>query len=66
MIQNLVLNNSDHNFATQWDQVRASDDQTKVVSTPGTDAAVLSHERAQLEAGTLSAAGAGINAEYSA
>lgn len=66
MIQNLVLNNSDFNFSAQWDQVRAGDDQTKVVATPGTDAAILSRERGQLESGTLTAAGQGINAEYSA
>jgi len=66
MIQNLVLNNSDHAFSSQWSSVQASDDQPKVVSTPGTDAAVLSHERAQLESGTLTSAGTGVNAEYSA
>ena len=66
MIQNLVLNNSDHAFSVQSDAIRASFDQAKVVPTPGTDAAVLSKERAQLEAGTLTAAGTGINAEFSA
>lgn len=66
MVQNLVLNNSDHNFAAQWDQLRASDDQTKVVATPGTDASIVAKLRGQLEAGTLKASGAGINAEYSA
>jgi len=66
MIQNLVLNNSDHAFSSQWDQVRASDDQTKVVATTGTDQAVVAHERAQLESGSLNASGAGLNAEYSA
>ena len=66
MIQNLVLNNSDHDFSVQSDAVRASQDQTKVVATPGTDAAVVSNERAQLEAGALTSAGAGINANYSA
>ncbi len=66
MIQNLVLNNSDHNFSVPSDALRASADQTKVVPTPGTDAAVLSHERAQLESGSLNASGSGINAEYSA
>jgi len=66
MIQNLVLNNSDHAFSSQWDQVRASDDQTKVVATPGTDAAVVSHLRGQLESGSLTSAGSGVNAEYSA
>ena len=66
MIQNLVLNNSDHAFSAQWSGVQASDDQPKVVATPGTDAAVVSHERSQLESGTLTSAGTGVNAEYSA
>jgi hypothetical protein len=66
VVQNVVLNNSDHSFSVQWDQVRQSDDQTKVVPTTGTDAAVAAHLRAQLESGTLTAAGSGINAEYSA
>lgn len=66
MIQNLVLNNSDHAFSAQWSQVQASDDQAKVISTPGTDAAIVSRERGQLEAGTLTSAGTGVNAEYSA
>jgi hypothetical protein len=66
MIQNLVLNNSDHDFSVQSDALRASEDQPKVVPTAGTDAAVASNLRAQLEAGSLTAAGAGINANYSA
>jgi hypothetical protein len=66
MIQNLVLNNSDHAFSAQWSQLQASDDQPKVQATPGTDAAIISHERGQLESGTLTAAGTGVNAEYSA
>lgn len=66
MIQNLVLNNSDHAFSAQWSAVQASDDQAKVVATPGTDAAQVAHLRAQLESGTLTSAGAGLNAEYSA
>jgi hypothetical protein len=66
VIQNLVLNNSDHDFSVQWDQVRASTDQPKVVPTPGTDAAINAKLRGQLEAGTLKASGTGINAEYSA
>lgn len=66
MVQNVVLNNSDHNFSAASDAIRASADQTKVVPTPGTDAAVSAHLRSQLESGTLTAAGAGINAEYSA
>ena len=66
MVQNLVLNNSDHNFSAHADAIRISDDQAKVVSTPGTDAAIVSRERGQLEAGTLPSAGTGVNAEYSA
>jgi|HubBroStandDraft_4_1064222.scaffolds.fasta_scaffold1024256_2 hypothetical protein len=66
MIQNLVLNNSDHAFSAQWAGLQASDDQPKVVATPGTDAAVASHDRAQLESGALTSAGSGVNAEYSA
>jgi hypothetical protein len=66
VIQNLVLNNSDHDFSMQSVQLQASADQTKVVPTPGTDAAVVSNLRAQLESGALTAAGTGINAEYSA
>ena len=71
MVQNLVLNNSDFNFSAQSDQLRASDDRAKVVATPGTDAAVLSNLRAQLESGALPGgalayAGSGIHAEYSA
>ena len=71
MVQNLVLNNSDFNFSAQSDQLRANFDQTKVVPTPGTDAAILSNLRAQLESssltgGPLRSAGSGIHAEYSA
>jgi hypothetical protein len=76
MVQNLVLNNSDVNFSTQWDQVRASQDQPRVVATPGTDAEVASNLRGQLESSTLAGAprvdsllhfqGAGINANYKA
>jgi hypothetical protein len=66
MIQNLVLNNSDHAFSSQWSQVQSSDDQPKVVATPGTDTAILARERGQLESGTLTSAGTGVNAEYSA
>jgi hypothetical protein len=76
VVQNLVLNNSDVNFSSQWDQVRASQDATRVVATPGTDAAVVSNLRAQLEASQLGGGprvdsalrptGAGINADYKA
>jgi hypothetical protein len=53
VIQNLVLNNSDHVFSVQDDAVRVQFDQTKVVPTDGTDAAVTSDLRAQLESGSL-------------
>jgi hypothetical protein len=76
MVQNVVLNNSDVNFSSQWDQVRASQDQTRVVATPGTDAEVVANLRAQLESSQLAGAprvdselhfqGAGINANYKA
>jgi len=66
MVQNLVLNNSDHAFSAQWDALRASTDQPKVVATPGTDAAVASSLRGQLESGALTASGKGVSAEYSA
>jgi hypothetical protein len=66
MVQNLVLNNSDHNFSVISDQIRASDDTTKVIATPGTDAAVAASLRAQLESGALTASGQGISANYSA
>jgi hypothetical protein len=66
MIQNLVLNNSDHNFSAWADGLRVEEDKTKVTGSPGSDAAVLGEERAQLEAGTLTSAGTGIHAEHSA
>jgi hypothetical protein len=66
MVQNLVLNNSDHNFSVPSVQLQQNFDQTKVVPTPGTDAAQVSNLRAQLESGALTQAGSGINAEYSA
>jgi hypothetical protein len=66
MIQNLVLNNSDFNFSAPSAQLQQSFDQAKVVPTPGTDAAQVSKLRGQLESGTLTQAGSGINAEYSA
>jgi hypothetical protein len=66
MVENIVLNNSDHNFSAHADNIRASDDQTKVVPTPGTDAAQAAHLRSQLESGALTSAGSGINAEFSA
>jgi hypothetical protein len=63
---NVVLNNSDHNFSSHAANLSANADQPKVVPTPGTDAAVVSNERSQLESGTLTSAGTGLNAEYSA
>ena len=66
MVQNLVLNNSDFNFSAQSDKIRQNFDQTKVVATPGTDAAQVTTLRAQLESGALTQAGVGINAEHSA
>jgi hypothetical protein len=71
MIQNLVLNNSDHDFSLQSVQLQVSQDQAKVVATAGTDAALVSDQRAQLESGALPGgalayAGSGVHAEYSA
>jgi hypothetical protein len=66
MVQNVVQNNADHNFSASSDAIRAHQDQTRVVATPGTDAAVLHRERAQLESGALTASGRGIHAEHSA
>jgi hypothetical protein len=66
MVQNLVLNNADHNFSAISDQIRASIDQPTVVATPGTDAAVVAQLRSQLESGALAASGQGINANYNA
>jgi hypothetical protein len=66
MVQNVVLNNSDHNFSAHADRIRSDFDQTKVVPTPGTDASQVTHLRAQLESGALTQTGRGINAEYSA
>jgi hypothetical protein len=66
MADNLVINNSDHNFSSHADNIRASDNQPKVVPTPGTDAAQAAHLRSQLESGALTSAGSGLNAEYSA
>ena len=71
MVQNLVLNNSSHDFSAHSDAVRASEDQTRVVATPGTDAAILSNLRAQLESGALTggslkSAGIAVHADYKA
>jgi hypothetical protein len=66
MGNNLVLNNSAHDFSVHDESIRVSQNTPKVVPTPGTDAAILSTERGQLEAGTLKTSGTGINAEYQA
>jgi hypothetical protein len=66
MIQNLVLNNSDHNFSVISAQLQAATDTPQVNPTPGTDAAVVKSLRAQLESGALTQSGQGINANFSA
>lgn len=66
MGNNIVLNNSAHDFSVQDESIRVNLNTPKVVPTPGTDAAVVSKDRAQLEAGALKASGTGINAEYDA
>jgi hypothetical protein len=66
MVQNVVLNNSDHAFSVLNDQVRQTFDQPTVVATPGTDAAVVAQLRADLESGALQSAGAGIHTNTSA
>ena len=76
MVQNVVLNNSDVNFSSQWDQVRASQDAPKVVATTGSDAQVVSSLRSQLESSTLAGGtrvdsqlrdmGTGVNRDYNA
>lgn len=53
MLQNLVLNNSDHDFAVHWAYVQADTDQTKVEATPGTDAQVTASLRSQLASSQL-------------
>ena len=66
MVQNLVLNNSDHNFSVISAQIQASADRPSVVPTPGSAAAVAAQLRSALESGALTASGQGINANYSA
>jgi hypothetical protein len=66
MADNLVINNSDHNFSAHADNLRATQNQPQVVATPGTDAAVLKNLRAQLESGSLAATGRGLNANFQA
>lgn len=66
MALNLVLNNSDFNFSAHANALAANFDQPKVQATPGTDASQAAKDRSALESGTLTSAGEGINAEYSA
>jgi len=66
MIQNLVLNNADHNFSVISAQIQSSTDQPKAEATPGSALAVVQSLRSQLESGALTASGQGANAEYSA
>lgn len=66
MVQNLVLNNSAHNFSTWADGIRIEMDQTKVIPSAGTDAAINAGLRGQLESDSLTAAGQGINADHRA
>ncbi len=66
MVQNLVLNNSDHAFSAISDALRADQDQTKVIATPGTDAAVVDQLRADLASGALAASGAGTHVNAAA
>lgn len=66
MVQNVVLNNSDHNFSVQDDAVRAQFDQPTVQGNPGSAAAVRKQDLAQLESGALTAAGQGLNIDHAA
>jgi hypothetical protein len=65
MVQNLVLNNSDHNFAVKVDATRAAMDQTTVQGNPGSAAAVRKNDLSQLESGALTAHGQGLNIDSS-
>jgi hypothetical protein len=66
MIQNLVLNNADHNFSVISAQVQQQTDQPTVVASPGSDTAINASLRSQLEAGDFASSGQGINANYAA
>jgi hypothetical protein len=66
MIQNLVLNNADHNFSVLSAQLQVTADQPKAEATPGSGLAVVQSLRSQLESGALTASGQGANAEFSA
>ncbi len=59
MGDNIVLNNSAHNFSTHDLGLVEEANQTKVVATPGTAEAVRDSLRSQLEAGTLASHGLG-------
>jgi hypothetical protein len=63
MVQNVVLNNASHAFSVYNDALRAQFDQTAVVPTPGTAAAIAAHERAQLAAGSFVSSGRGIHVD---
>ena len=64
MVQNLVLNNSDVNFSTWADGLRAAEDTTKVTGSPGSDAAVVADLRSELESGSLAGMGRGLVANF--
>jgi hypothetical protein len=66
VIQNLVLNNSDHNFSVQDDGYRVQLDQTRVQGNPGSAAAVRAQDLAALESGSLTSAGQGIHVDRAA
>jgi hypothetical protein len=66
MVQNLVLNNSDANFSMWADGLRREQDTVKVVASDGTDAAVVSTLRSELESGTLAGMGRGLIANFTA
>jgi hypothetical protein len=66
VVQNIVLNNSSHNFSAWADGLRAEEDKTKVTGSDGSDAAVVASLRAQLESGALAASGRGHHVNASA
>jgi hypothetical protein len=66
MVQNLVLNNSDFNFSSWADGLRREEDTVKVVASDGTDAAIVSSLRSELESGTLAGMGRGLIANFTA
>ena len=66
MVQNIVLNNSDHNFSGWADGLRREEDTIKVTGSAGSDAAVVSDLRSELEAGSLAGMGRGLVANFTA